>query len=239
MLKKVLVLTTAAALTAFGTAARAQSQQNQYSGSTDVGSSQTKADSKTTKFIKEAAEGNDSEIAMAEVGARKAQNPELKKFCEQLQQDHTQANQQLQPIAQKYGVSIEQATKGKMNHEMSRLDKETAGAKWDQKFAEAMLKDHQKDIQKFQKAANELQAPDVKQYAETMLPKLEQHFQTAETVAKAVGVDESTISRYSKKLPTSVGGTSEEENTAKGAGARDLKQGSSLSETNSSSHLGQ
>ncbi len=231
MLKHVFIITTAAALTTFATSVQAQSQS---SGSANVGSSQTKADSKTTKFIKEAAEGNEAEIAMAEVGIQRAQNPELKSFCQQLQSDHTKANDQLRPLAQKYGVSIEQPIKGKSHHEMAKLEKES-GAKFDQKFAEAMLKDHQKDIQKYQRAANELQDSDVKQYAQTLLPTLEQHFQTAETVAKAVGVDQSTISRYAKNLPGSVGGSADELNTSKGAGSRQLKQDSS----SSSYHSGQ
>ncbi len=223
MLKNVLMVTTVAALTTFATSGRAQSQ----SSSATAGSTSGKTDRQSAKFIKEAAEDNDMEIAMAEIGSQKAQNPDLKNFCQQLQQDHTQANQQLQPIAQKYGITLEQSTKGKSHHEVSQLDKEQSGAKFDQKFAELMLKNHQKDIQKFEKASTQLQDPEVKQYAQTMLPKLEQHFQTAQTVAKAVGVDQSTISRYAQKLPPSVGGTGEEQNPSKGAGARGLKQDSS------------
>ncbi len=223
MLKHVLILTTAAALTSFGTSVRAQSHDT---GSANLGSSSTKADSKTTRFLKEAAEDNDSEIAMAEVGIQKAQNADLKSFCEQLKKDHTQANDQLRPIAQKYGVNVEQELKGKSHREMTKVEKETAGPKFDQQFAEDILRDHQKDIQKFQRAANDLQESDVKQYAQSMLPKLEQHFQTAQNVAKAVGVDQSTISKYSRNVPASVGGTGEENSSSKGAGARDLKRNS-------------
>ncbi len=233
MLKHVLILTTAATLTAFTTTSRAQSQ----SGSTGSSSGQTKADSKTLSFIKDAARDNDDEIALAEVGIRKAQNPDLKSFCQMLQQDHTQANQQLQPIAQKYGVSLDQTMKGKGSHEVSKFEKETAGQKWDQKFATEMLKDHQKDIQKYERASTQLQEPDVKQFAQTMIPKLEQHFQHAETVAKEVGVDQSTISSYAKKLPGNgnVGGSSDEFNTSKGSGARQLKEGSSSTDQSGSS----
>ena len=185
-----------------------------------------KADSKTTDFIKEAAKINDSEIALGELGARKAENPDLKAFSQQMQQDHTQANQQLQPIAQKYGVSLEQPIKGKAHHEVAKLEK-ASGANFDKEFATAMLKNHEKAYQKFQKAATELSDPEVKQYAETMLPKLRQHFDRAATVAQEVGVSQSTISSYSKKLPPAVGGTSEEQNTSQGAGASNMKQGTS------------
>jgi putative membrane protein len=193
----------------------------------------SKADSKTISFIKDAAKDNNLEISMAEVGAQKATNPELKSFCQQLQQDHTQANLQLQPLAQKYGVSIEQPIKGLAHHEMNKFEKEESGSKFDQDFATEMLKSHQKDIKKFQEASINLQDADVKQYAQTMLPKLQQHFDRAVTVAKAVGVEDSTISSYSKKLPAGVGGTTDSDvDTTKGAGARDQKNGASGSDLN-------
>ncbi len=199
------------------------------SGSQTTGS-ENKADSKTTHFIKEAARDNDMEVALGEVGARKATNPDLKAFAQQLQQDHMQANQELQPIAQKYGVTIDQST-GKGGHEVSKFEKENSGAKWDQKFATEMLKSHEKDISKFQKAASELQAQDVRQYAQTMLPKLRQHFEHAETVAKAVGVDQSTISRYANKVGNAMGGTmggtSDQFQSQQGAGGSELQNGSS------------
>src|SRR6185369_13348751 len=80
------------------------------------------------------------------------------------------------------------------------------------------------EIKKFEDAATKLQETDVKQYAQTTLPKLRQHFDRAVTVARAVGVDQSTISSYSKKVPSAVGGTSDSDlDTTKGAGAADLK----------------
>lgn len=228
-LRNTLLITAVATMAAM--TARADDQTT--SGST---STHSKGDSKTISFIKDAAKDNNMEVAMAEVGAQKATNPELKSFCQQLQQDHTQANQQLQPLAQKYGVSIEQPVKGLAHHEMNKFEKEASGSKFDQDFATEMLKSHQKDIKKFEEASTNLQDADVKQYAQTMLPKLQQHFDRAVTVAKAVGVEQSTISSYSKKLPAGVGGTSDSDlDTTKGAGARDLKNGTSSSDLNSSS----
>lgn len=227
--KHALVITATAALATVTLPAADPSQ----STATDNAGKPAKADSKSINFIKEAAQDNETEISLGQIGAQKGQNPELKTFAQKLQQDHTQANQQLQPLAQKYGVSIDQSLKGKERREVSKLDKEQAGQKFDQAFAEFMLKNHQKDIERFQQAAAELQDPDVRQYASSMLPKLREHFDHAVTVAKAVGVDQSTISSYQKKLPGAVGGTSDspvggtsdsQSETTKGAGAKDLKQ---------------
>jgi putative membrane protein len=186
---------------------------------------QSRSDSRSVSFIKQAAHDNDLEVAIAELGARKAQNPELKNFCQQLQQDHTKANEQLKPLAQKYGVNLDQSLKHKGERELTKFEKESPGGKFDQKLAIELMRDHEKDIRKFQQAASQSQATDVRQYAETMLPQLRQHFQHAETVARAVGVDQSTISSISKKMPAAVGGAGEDQQTSKGAGAKALQPG--------------
>jgi uncharacterized protein (DUF305 family) len=93
-----------------------------------------------------------------------------------------------------------------------------AGPEFDKKFATDMLKDHQKAISKFEKAASKLQEADVKQYAETMLPKLREHLQKAETVARQVGVDQSTISSYTK-TSGGLGGTSDTQESTTGTGS--------------------
>jgi len=187
------------------------------------------ADHSAKSFIKEAYKDNQMEVDMAGVGLAKAQNAELKSFCQQLQQDHSKANQELQPIAQKYGVAEEPS---KHEHAVNKFEKETAGAEFDKKFTTEMLRDHQKDINKFEKAAAKLQETDVKQYAETMLPKLREHLQKAEQIARAVGVDQSTISSIMSKT-SAVGGTVDTTEsqvgsgtvgkTEKGAGAQQLQ----------------
>ena len=182
---------------------------------TTTESTSTSGDHAAKSFIKQAFQDNQMEIDLANVGISKAQNAELKSFCEQIQKDHTQANQQLQPLAQKYGVNEQPSRFGERS--VTKFEKETSGPEFDKKFATEMLKGHQKDIAKFERAANKLQEADVKQYAETMLPKLREHLQHAETVARAVGVDQSTISSIMSKTPA-VGGTTETEESSTGTG---------------------
>lgn len=181
-------------------------------------------------FIKQAFKDNQLEIDMAQVGQTKAQNADLKAFCELMQKDHTKANQDLQPIAQKYGVT-EDATKIR-ERDVTKFEKETAGPEFDKKFATEMLKDHQKDIKKFERAAEKLKEADVKEYAQNMLPKLREHLEKAQAVARSVGVEQSTITSIMNKA-SAVGGTAEEENrqigtetsgkTQQGAGAQQLQ----------------
>ena len=158
---------------------RAQQAQDP-SATTGIQGQSSSADKTDARFIKEAARGNDLEIAMGQLGATKAQDSQLKSFCEMIQKDHTAANEQLKPLAQKYGVTLEQSQNWLTEHALTKLQKEPAGPKFDQALATDLMRDHQKDITKFQKALTELQAPDVKEYAQNMLPQLQKHFQAAQ-----------------------------------------------------------
>jgi len=170
-------------------------------------------------FLKEAVEGNSAEVALAEVAARKAQNPQVKQLAQMLQKDHQQANQQLQPIAQAHGVSVNQPLESKHQKKLERFQK-LSGSEFDKEYTKDMLKDHQKDISKYERAAQQIQEADVQQYAQTTLPKLRQHLQHAEQAALAAGIDQSTITSILKQSPESMGGTSEQQEKQSGSSSQ-------------------
>jgi len=233
VLRNAFLITATAGLTAV--ASPAETHQDSQSGSASSQAQTQRSDKDAAKFIRNSAQHNNLEMALAEVGARKAQDPELKAFSQQLQQDHRQASQQLQPIAQQYGVDVNQPVKGKHERQLNQLQKMSAGAEFDQEYAEMLLRNHQRSINMFESAATRIQAPEVRQYTETMLPKLRQHMQQAATIASNVGVDQSTIASITGRTSGAMGGTSDRDisggtsgssdKTQRGAGARELKQG--------------
>lgn len=225
-----MVITAASGLAAFTLPALGQQEASTTTGT----ESSTGLNHKTEAFVKQAARDNDEEISMAKLGETKAQNANLKSLCQMIERDHTQANQQLQPIAQKYNVSIQESPTHHFSRGLSKLDKESSGPKFDQTLATDFLRDHQQDLVKFQKAATEIQAPDVKQYIDSSLPVLRKHFERAQTVAQEVGVPQSTISDIVNRAPAAMGGaeTMQQQETGigtglgnpKGAGAKALQQ---------------
>jgi len=215
-LQKIVLITAASGLTAFTLSAKADDS------SSATGTQNTTSDRKAADFIKQAARDNTMEINLAEAGAGKAQNADLKNFCQTMQQDHSAANQQLQPLAQKYNVTLDQKLGVLEKHEVNRFEKEDTGAKLDQKLATEFLRDHQKAIAKYEKASTDVQASDVKQYIDSTLPKLREHFQHAQTVAQQVGVPQSTISKIVNKTPEAVGGANIPQEQETGASSSDL-----------------
>lgn len=175
-----------------------------------------KLSSKGASFVKEASAGNQSEIALAQLAQTKAQNPEIKTLAEMLQKDHQQAQEKLQTIAQAHGVALDNSPTWTQKRAQGKLEK-LSGAEFDQQYAKDMLEDHAADIKKFEKASQNVEDTDVKQYATEILPKLQAHLQHTVAAAKSVGVDESTISSYTKDMPA-VGGTIDNSESSRGAG---------------------
>ena len=178
--------------------------------------------SKGASFVKEAAAGNQSEIALAQLARQKAQNPEVKNLAQMLQQDHQKAQEKLQTIAQAHGLTLDTSPSWTQRRAQSKLEK-LNGAEFDQQYTKDMLEDHVTDIKKFQKASQAIEDADVKQYAQETLPNLQTHLQHAESAAKSAGVDESTITSLTKNMPAGVGGTGENQESGRGAGERQQK----------------
>src|SRR3954468_22207709 len=72
---------------------------------TTTGASSTSRGARS--FIKEASQGNQSEIALAQLAQQKAQNSEVKDLAQMIQKDHQQAQEKLQTIAQAHGVTLD------------------------------------------------------------------------------------------------------------------------------------
>jgi putative membrane protein len=163
-------------------------------------------DHKETAFIKDAAQGGQAEVEMGKIAAEKAQNAELKKFAEHLQQDHSKANQELTQLAQTLGVTLPTEPSRKENKVADRLQDKT-GADFDKAFAEHAIKDHEKDITKFQKALQDTKNPELKAFIEKSLPVLRHHLEMARNAGSTVGVDQKILSSADKFLSENRVGT--------------------------------
>jgi putative membrane protein len=178
----------------------------------------TKLSRQDKGFLTDAAEGNLAEVEMGKLGEQKSQNEKIKQFCQSIQKDHQAANQKLQPLAQSKGVQFPDSADFRHRHEMKRLEK-LSGAEFDREFATFALKDHGKTISLFQKEIKDGEDADLKQFAQSTLPTLQQHMDMAKDAAKAVGVSETDISSIMKKYPQAVGGASTPGGQEQGTGS--------------------
>jgi putative membrane protein len=140
-------------------------------------------------FVNKAAQGGQAEVTLGQLAAQKASNQKVKDFGQRMVTDHGKAGQQLTSIAQKKSITPPSS----MTSEDQALYKKLqglSGSEFDKTYMQAMVKDHQKDIDEFQREADSGKDSDVKAFASQTLPTLREHLQMAKDAAAAVGASQ-------------------------------------------------
>lgn len=137
-------------------------------------------------FVMEAAKGNKAEVELGQVVAQKTTNPQVKRFAEMMVKDHTQALNQLQQLAETKKVTLPSELPDDAKDLESKINS-ASGSDLDKTYMDAMVDDHQKDVQEFKDASKDAQDKEVKQWASSTLPTLQQHLQKAKQIDAKLG----------------------------------------------------
>lgn len=133
------------------------------------------------KFIEDAAKDGLAEVELGKLAQKQAQDPAVKDFAARMVRDHGAANDKLKPIADARNIALPSAPDKSHRKEIDNLAKKS-GADFDKAYMDHMLKDHKKDVKEFQKQAKSAKDPDVKQFASSTLPTIEEHLRLAEQI---------------------------------------------------------
>ena len=129
-------------------------------------------------FVKKAAQGNMAEVAMGKLATQNAQSDDVKKFGQRMVDDHSKAEQDLEGVASKNNWTLPQDVSAQQKAEQQKMEKMN-GAAFDRAYMAMMVKDHEADVKDFQKEADKGQDPDVKSFASSTLPTLQEHLNLA------------------------------------------------------------
>ena len=135
------------------------------------------------EFVMEAADGGMMEVEMGKLAASKAISADVKKFGQMMVDDHTQANNELKALATQKNITISTLLTDKHRKMVDDLSAKT-GKDFDKKYMDMMVDDHKEDVDKFEKAAEQSNDPDIKAFAAKTLPTLKHHLQMAEATEK-------------------------------------------------------
>lgn len=135
-------------------------------------------------FAQKAASGGMAEVQTAQLAQQKASSPQVKEFASRMTQDHTQANSELQQIAQQAGITLPSQADQKQMATAQRLGG-LNGTSFDQAYAQDEVRDHQEDVALFKKEASSGKDPALKAFAQKTLPILQQHLQMAQSLPGA------------------------------------------------------
>jgi putative membrane protein len=85
--------------------------------------------------------------------------------------------------------------------EMDKLNK-LSGADFDREYMKHMVSDHKKDVREFKSEAKKAKDADVKQFASSTLPTLEQHLSLAQAAEKAATTEPKNAAKGTKTSDT-------------------------------------
>ncbi|WP_432708623.1 DUF4142 domain-containing protein [Pedobacter sp.] len=140
----------------------------------------TNADDDSAGFMKDAAGAGMMEVVFGEMAVKKASNPKVKAFAEQMVKDHSKANKELAIIAEKASVLLPadlHPDHKKHYQQMSKL----SGAAFDKEYMQMMVNDHQKAVELF-KYGQDVNKHDLVAFAKETLPVIQQHHAQAKTI---------------------------------------------------------
>jgi len=150
------------------------------------------------KFMMNAAQGGMEEVEMGKLAAANATNADVKAFGQKMVDDHSKANDQLKQLAQTKGVTLPADMTKSQHAEMAKLGKMT-GATFDHAYVKMMVKDHKKDVAEFAKESKSAKDSDLKSWAGTTLPTLEEHLKMIQDISGKMGGSKSaSMSKHNK-----------------------------------------
>jgi putative membrane protein len=137
-------------------------------------------------FIKDATEGSQAEINFAKLALEKSKDPNVRKFAEKMITDHSKLIEDMRPFAAKYDVKASGAPI--MDHAKYEELKMKSGIDFDRAYVEAMVKDHNDDLQAFIKEENSTSDPELKATVAKGEKVVYEHTQMIDNIAHMGGI---------------------------------------------------
>lgn len=151
----------------------------------NAGSTNPVTDQAVTSFVQKAISGGMMEVELGNLAGNKAQNPRVKNFAAMMVADHSASGNELKQLAN--GNSIP-APANLLPEHRGHVDmmKNKTGSAFDKAYMDMMVKDHQKDLDEYKKAANNLSVPQYKAFASKTVPVLQKHLDSAQAIYKSM-----------------------------------------------------
>jgi putative membrane protein len=138
-------------------------------------------------FIDKAAEINLGEVELGKLAEQKGNNAAVKDFGKRMIQDHSQAEQELDQLAKREGVTLP-SQPGPEAASLQQQLSSVSGEQFDQIYVQHMLAGHKGAVATFENEIEHGRNPAIKAYAEKVLPVIQDHIRIAEDLAGKMGM---------------------------------------------------
>ena len=133
------------------------------------------------QFVQKASASGLAEVTLGKIAQERAGSPEVKKFAQQMINDHGKANKELMELAAKKSLKPSQDMVAEHQALMVKLQK-LSGAEFDREYLIAQIKDHKDAVTLFDNFTKSGQDDDLKKWAGEKLPNLKEHLKMAEEI---------------------------------------------------------
>lgn len=143
----------------------------------------SKLDRSDRKMLQDLAQGNMAEVDAGRMALEKSQNAEVKKFAQQMVDDHGSALADVQALARAKNVPLPDGA-GAMAKTKATALKALSGNLFDREYAKRSgVGDHESTVKLLQKIQKDGKDSDLKALAGKMLPTVEHHLDMAKQLA--------------------------------------------------------
>lgn len=126
------------------------------------------------QFVVDAANGNLTEIRLAELAQQKSTNKDIKEIAKTLYDDHTAALNDLKVLASNKSISIPADVTEDTRQDLQKLTDEKTSS-FNKDWTEKLMEKHQKTISDYETALGTVTDTDIKNWINTVLPKIRSH----------------------------------------------------------------
>lgn len=130
------------------------------------------------KFIIMAAQGNNAEIQTSQLALERATDENVRQYAQRMIEEHTTANQALEPLAAKQGITLPNTPS---SFDMAVLERlaQIPEAEFDRAYMDTQVNAHLKSLAVFRTGAQQVEDVDLQNYATTLLPTIQDHLAIA------------------------------------------------------------
>ena len=129
-------------------------------------------------FVNAAAASDAAEVSAAQLAEQKSHNSRIKQFAMTMVTDHTQSTQQLDTIAQGKGVTPDTTPDAAEAADATKLNAVSPRA-FNHDYVIGQIASHQAAVKVYQDEIANGQDADLKQFAQTTLPTIQNHLKMA------------------------------------------------------------
>ncbi len=138
-----------------------------------------------TAFLHDAQAGGEFEVTAGQKALFKSSDPQIKSLAQQMVDDHTKANMQLNNLASRKGLPDTASMTASQIDMLSQLDK-LSGTAFDREYLSQQQSAHQETISKFENAAINANDKDIRDWASATLPTLRDHLSMIQSRERAL-----------------------------------------------------